>query len=123
MVTDLGVPYIATSDELYFLAQPPGEDVWNVGVCKLDQLRGGRWLREGLDIDDATTYATIVAVDEDPSIARADSRWRRNKPSQAQLYRARSIGCVLGEHDRSGDVADKLTARLANITLAPIGAR
>lgn len=123
MVTDLGVPYIATSDELYFICQPPGEDVWNVGVCKLDQLRGGRWLREGLDIDDATTYANIVAVDEDPSIARADSRWRRNKPSQAQLYRARSIGCVLGEHDRSGDVADKLTARLANITLAPIGAR
>lgn len=123
MVTNLGVPYIATSDELYFLAQPPGEDVWHVGVCRIDQLRGGRWLREGLDLDDATNYATIVAVDEDPTIARADSQWRSKPPKQAQLYRARAIGCVLGANDRRGDVADKLTARQANITLAPIGAR
>lgn len=127
--TEFGVPFIATSEELYFVCQPPGADTWNVGTCRLDAptknggIRGGRWLREGIELDDALSYATIVAVEDDPTIAKADSSWRRGKPSQAQLYRARSIGCVLGPDDRRGDVADKLTLRQASITLAPIGLR
>lgn len=120
-VTEHGVPFIATTDELYFIA-PDGEE-WNVGVCPVDTLRGGRWLRTRVDMDDALTYATTVAVDEDPSIAKADSRWRRNKPSQAQIYRARALGVWIGESETRGDVADRLTARQANITLAPVGLR
>lgn len=121
LTTEHGVPFIATSEEFYFVAQD--NDVWNVGVCRKDRLKGGRWLKEGLDLDDALSYATIVAVDDDPSIARADSRWRRGRPTQAQLYRARSIGCVLSSTDTQGDAADKLTLRQASITLAPIGMR
>lgn len=119
--TDRGVPFIATSDELYFVCQPPDAETWNVGVCRIDQLRGGRWLREGIELDDALSYAAIVAIDDDPAVASAGSQWRRKPPSQAQLYRARSIGCLLSEKDTRGDVADKLTLRQASITLAPIG--
>lgn len=121
LVTEHGVPFIATSDELYFVCEVDG--LWNVGWCRQDRLKGGRWLREGIELDDALNHATIVAVDDDPSIAKADSRWRKGKPSQAQIYRARSIGCVLGENDSRGDAADKLTLKQASITLAPIGLR
>lgn len=123
LTTDRGVPFIATRTHLYFICQPPDADTWNVGVCSKDGLRGGRWLREGVDADDAINYATIVAVDDDSSIASSKSRWRRGKPSQEQIYRARSIGCVLSEGDTQGDASDKLTVRQASITLAPIGAR
>lgn len=121
LVTEHGVPFIATSDELYFVAQD--NDLWNVGVCRKDRLKGGRWLKQGVDLDDAMEYATIVAVDDDPSIARADSRWRKGKPTQKQIYHARAIGCVLSGTDTQGDAADKLTLRQASITLAPIGMR
>lgn len=123
LTTEYGVPFIATSRELYFVCQPPDSDTWAVGLCKKDQLKGGRWLRYGVDLDDALNYATIVAVEDDPTVARSDTRWRKNKPSQEQLYRARSIGCLLGENDTRGDVSDKLTLRQASVTLAPIGAR
>lgn len=128
-VTDLGVPFIATTNELYFVAEHPGSPgEWYVGNCRLDapvkdgKIRGGRWLRTGVDLEDATNYATIVAVEDDPTIAKADRPWRRGKPSQEQLYMARSIGCVIGEKDTRGDVSDKLTLRRACITLRPIGA-
>lgn len=120
-VTEHGVPFIATSTEFYFIA-PDGEE-WNVGVCRHDGLRGGRWLRERVDLDDAMNYATIVAVEDDPTIAKSDAQWRRGKPKPAQIYRARSIGVLISEHDTRGDVADKLTLRQASITLAPVGQR
>jgi len=129
LTTEHGVPFIATGDHFYFVCQPPNQDTWNVGVCRADasvrggKIQGGRWLREGLDPDDAVNYATIVAVDDDPSLARSSSRWRKGKPSQQQIYRARSIGCSLAAEDTRGTAADKLTLRQASIVLAPIGLR
>jgi hypothetical protein len=129
LTTEYGVPFIATGDHFYFVCQPPEQETWNVGVCRADapvrggKIQGGRWLREGLDADDAVNYATIVAVDDDPSLARSASRWRKGKPSQQQIYRARSIGCSLAADDSRGEVADKLTLRQASIVLAPIGLR
>lgn len=129
LTTEHGVPFIATTTSLIFVCQPPDSEHWNVGECPIDatirdgKIRGGQWLKEGLDADDAISYATIVAVDEDPSLVRADAKWRRQKPSQSQIYRARSIGAVLSEDDTRGTAADKLTLRQASIVLAPIGAR
>jgi superfamily II DNA or RNA helicase len=130
LTTDAGVPFIATHGHLYFVCQPPGSDLWNVGVCpsgapkdRDGRIVGGQWLKEGVDPDDAVSFATIVAVDDDPSLARHDVAWRRGKPTQEQIYRARSIGCVLGEKDNRGDVSDKLTLRQASITLAPLALR
>jgi superfamily II DNA or RNA helicase len=124
LVTESGVPFIATETHYYFVCQPPETDTWNVGVCRHDRLKGGRWLREGLTSGEAIEFASVVAVDDDPELARADAPWRtRGHPTQAQLYRARSIGCVLSEGDNRGAVADKLTIRQASITLAPIGMR
>lgn len=117
LVTDAGVPFVATRQDLYFLCEV-GE-TWNVGRCRIDQLRGGEWLREGLTAGEALEYAGIVAVDDDASVAGSDAQWRRGRPTQAQIYRARSIGCQLGEYDNRGTVADKLTIRQASITLDP----
>jgi superfamily II DNA or RNA helicase len=129
LTTEHGVPFIATGDHFYFVCQPPESETWNVGVCRIDAsvrgglIQGGRWLKEGLDADDAVNYATIVAVDDDPSLAGSKSRWRKGKPSQQQIYRARSIGCVLSAEDSRGDVADKLTLRQASLVLEPVGRR
>lgn len=129
LTTEHGVPFIATRTHLYFVCQPPEADTWNVGVCRRDamirngKVVGGKWLREGVDADDAINYATIVAVDDDAQLANADSKWRKGKPTQEQIYRARSIGCVIGPNDKRGEVSDRLTLRQASITLAPIGLR
>lgn len=120
LVTEHGVPFIMTHDALYFVCQPPSLDTWNVGVCRPDRLQGGRWLREGVTSGEAIEYASVVAVDDDPSLASQHSAWQRGKPTQAQLYRARSIGCLLGEAETRGSVADKLNIRQASIVLAPI---
>lgn len=123
LVTDRGVPFVATETRYYFICRPPGSDVWNVGVCPQGQLSAGRWLREGISSGEAIEFAAVVAVDDDPHLARSDAAWRRkSRPSQAQIYRARSIGCVLTKQDTQGTAADKLTIRQASITLAPIGA-
>lgn len=128
LVTDRGVPFIATHKDYFFVCEVG--DGWNVGRCRTDagllngKIRGGRWLREGLTSGEAIEYASVVAVDDDPELARADAPWRsRGKPTQEQLYRARSIGCVLSEGDNRGAVADKLTVRQASILLAPVGIR
>lgn len=129
LTTEYGVPFIATRDNFYFACQPPDTDTWSVGTCPLDapvrngQIVGGQWLKEGVDADDAISFATVVAVDDDPSLARQDANWRRGKPTQSQIYRARSIGCVLSDKDTRGDAADKLTLRQAAITLAPLAVR
>lgn len=129
LVTEHGVPFVATATHYYFVCDTP-DGSWNVGMCRVDaslrdgKIRGGRWVREGLDSGEAIELASVVAVDDDPQLARADAPWRsRSKPSQEQLYRARSIGCVLSESDTRGDVADKLTIRQASIILAPVGVR
>jgi superfamily II DNA or RNA helicase len=130
LVTEHGVPFIATSTHYYFVCQPPDCDTWNVGTCAIDtsmrngRIQNGRWLRQGITSGEAIEFASVVAVDDDPQLARADAPWRsKGKPSQSQIYRARSIGCVLSEQDNRGAVADKLTVRQASIVLAPVGAR
>lgn len=128
LVTEHGVPFVATATHYYFVCDVDG--AWNVGTCRVDtslrdgKIRNGRWLKQGLTSGEAIEYASVVAVDDDPQLARADAPWRsRSKPSQEQIYRARSIGCVLSEQDTRGDVADKLTVRQASIVLAPVGNR
>jgi superfamily II DNA or RNA helicase len=121
MVTEHGVPFVATSTHYYFVTEVDG--AWNVGTCRHGQLKGGRWLKKGLTSGEAIEFAAVVAVDDDPDIAKTDSAWRRRQITDSQIYRARSIGAVLSEGDRRGDAADKLTMRHASITLAPIGMR
>jgi superfamily II DNA or RNA helicase len=121
MVTEHGVPFVATSTHYYFVTEVDGS--WSVGVCRHGKLKGGRWLKQGLTSGEAIEFAAVVAVDDDPQIAKSDSAWRRGKVTESQIYRARSIGAVLSEGDRRGDAADKLTMRHASITLAPIGMR
>lgn len=122
LVTDGGVPFVATTTTLYFLAQV--EDAWSVGMCSVDSLQGGRWLRQGLSADDALNYASIVAVDDDASIAGYDAPWRRaKKPTEGQIKYAMSQGIYIGEDETKSSLSDKFTTRRASATLAPIAVR
>ncbi len=123
LVTDLGVPFVATTDHFYFVCEVDG--AWSVGQCRKSGLQGGRWLRQGITSGEAIEFAGMVAVDDDPAIARSDARWRKTKgSSKTQVRRARAIGGVVIEQDDTrGDVSDKLTTRQASIVLAPIGQR
>lgn len=122
LTTDLGVPFVATSTALYFLCEVDG--AWNVGTCAPETLTGGRWLAEGLGADEALNYASIVAVDDDPTLASRDAGWRRDaRPSDAQVRYCRSIGLPVLPDDTKSSLSNRITQRRASATLAPIGMR
>lgn len=117
-----GVPFVATTTALYFLSEVDG--AWNVGTCSIDTLKGGRWLREGLTAEDALNYASIVAVDDDASIAGYDAPWRKGKkPTEGQRAHAMSHGIFISEDDTKSSLSDKFTIHRASMTLAKIGAQ
>jgi superfamily II DNA or RNA helicase len=117
--TDLGVNFVATKSHLYFLC--PVDDTWSVGICSINDIRSGRWLRQGVSAEDALNYASIVAVDDDYTHAASDAVWRKGKISDAQVRQARSIGCPIFPEDRRGDLSDRLTWRQACVTLRSVG--
>lgn len=122
LTTDLGVPFVATSTALYFLAEVDG--AWSVGTCRPESLKGGRWLADGMSADGALNYASIVAVDDDPTIAARDAQWRRApRPSEAQVRYCRSIGLPVLPDDTKSSLSNRITQRRASATLAPIGMR
>lgn len=123
LTTVHGVPFVATSSSLYFLCET--ELGWNVGTCSKGTLRGGRWLLEGAEAAEALEYASVVAVDDDSTVAGREASWRRgnNRPTTDQINYARSIGVGVSPDDTKLSLSDKITLAHANQTLAPIGAR
>lgn len=122
LTTDLGVPFVATSTALYFLCEVDGS--WSVGTCPPETLTGGRWLAEGMDAQGALNYASIVAVDDDPTLAARDASWRRAPhPTEAQVRYCRSIGLPVLPDDTKSTLSNRITQRRASATLAPIGMR
>lgn len=119
--TDLGVPFVATRQNFYFLFGYEGE--WAVGSCPVSGLRGGRWLRQGLAPEEALNFASIVAVDEDEHTALQDAKWRGRKISDGQIRTARSIGCPIMPDDTSGTLSDRITWRRACFALRDVGQR
>lgn len=118
--TDLGVPFVATSSAFYFLYSDT-DGSWSVGFSPQRGITGGRWLRQGVSAEDALNFASIVAVDEDHTIASSDALWRKRKVTDAQIRRARSMGVPIMDGDRSGDLADRMTWRAACVTLQSVG--
>lgn len=118
-VTDLGVSFVATKSHFYFLCVK--EDGWSVGRCPATTMAGGTWLREQVGPEDALNFASIVAVDEDHTIASSDARWRKGAVTAAQVRQARSNGVPILEGDKSGDLSDRLTWRRACVVLRPVG--
>lgn len=118
-VTDLGVSFVATKSHFYFLCVK--ENGWSVGRCPATTMAGGTWLREQVGPEDALNFASIVAVDEDHTIASSDARWRKGAVTAAQVRQARSTGVPILEGDKSGDLSDRLTWRRACVVLRPVG--
>lgn len=122
LVTDHGVPFVQTATAFYFIVEVGG--AWNVGTCPHAGLKGGRWLREGLSPDDALSYASIVAIDDDATSASSEANWRKRgarlKPTESQIRYCRSLGIVFTEQDTKATISDKISVRKASAALAPL---
>jgi hypothetical protein len=124
LTTDAGVPFVATRTAFYFLV-PFADGTWSVGTCPAAGLAGGRFLLEGVSPEDATRYAAVVAIDDDPHHAAAEAAWRgpERKPTEQQIKFCRSNHIVISDDDNRSAVADKIDQRRGSIVLQQIGVR
>lgn len=120
LTTDRGVPFLQAAGQFFFVVQVG--DGWNVGVCSDREMRGGRWLLEDATSEDALNYASIVAIDDDPTTASVDASWRRGSrtPTQAQINHCRSLGISIAPDDTKASLSDKISVRKASAVLAPL---
>ena len=114
-----GVYFVPTQQRLYFIAQQSPDSGYYVGVSGTTQsMNGGRWLTpEPLDITTAMAIAQEAAENEDATVSRRDSKWRRTKPSAAQIRLASSLGLLpadMASTVRKGPVSDVISMHFAS---------
>jgi hypothetical protein len=117
--TEHGVPFVATREHLYFVAQVNG--AWNVGRCSANSSRGGQWLAQGLSAADALEHGSDAALTEDPSIADKSSSWRQasRPPTDGQREMASRLGIQLNGQNRS-QLSDEISIKIATSVLSNI---
>lgn len=114
-----GVYFVPTQNRIYFIAQQSPDSGYYVGVSGSTQsMSGGRWLTpEPLDITTAMAIAQEAAENEDATVSRRDAKWRRTKPSAAQLRLASSLGLLPADMVttvRKGPVSDVISMHFAS---------
>lgn len=121
--TGAGINFIATSRRVWFIAQEPGAEGWRVGCSgTTSSMDGGGWMTDAMDMTSAMAVAQQRAQDEDESVARRDSKWRKTKPSQKQLHMALSYGLVpadMLDTIRKGPVSDVISIYVTSRMLDP----
>ena len=114
-----GVYFVPTQARIYFIAQQSPDSGYYVGVSGSTQsMNGGRWITpEPLDITTAMAIAQEAAENEDATVSRRDAKWRRTKPSAAQLRLASSLGLLPADMVttvRKGPVSDVISMHFAS---------
>lgn len=114
-----GVYFVPTQGRVYFIAQQSPDSGYYVGCSGTTQsMNGGRWLTpEPLDITTAMAIAQEAAQDEDATVSRRDAKWRRTKPSVAQIKLAASLGLLppdMASTVRKGPVSDVISMHFAS---------
>lgn len=117
-----GVYFVPTQHRIYFVARlapdAPGYVVGRSGTTQ--SMQGGDWLTpagESLDITTAMAVAQEAAQNEDATVSRRDAKWRRTKPSAAQLRLAASLGLLppdMAATVRKGPVSDVISMHFAS---------
>lgn len=113
-----GVWFVPTTSRLYFIARRPdvgGEGYW-IGCSGTGQsMGGGAWISQSpLDMTMAMALAQERAESEDPTIARRDSKWRRTKAGEGQLFKAAGLGIPVERGMRKGPVSDAISSYYAS---------
>lgn len=122
-----GLYFVPTANRVYFVARlSPDAEGFVVGCSGTTQsMEGGRWLTpagESFDITTAMAIAQEAAQDEDDTVSHRDAKWRRTKPSAAQLRLVAGLGLLDPEalvNVRKGPVSDIISMHFASRMLDP----
>ena len=119
-----GIWFVPTQARIYFIAQQAPDSGYFVGCSGTpQQMEGGRWLTpEPLDITTAMAIAQEAAEAEDDTVSQRNAKWRRTKPSVAQLRLAASLGLLppdMVATVRKGPVSDVISMYFASKMLDP----
>lgn len=107
--TPKGVMNIAIGDGTYVLLWPtePPSELWDVVLAQ----EGQKWVRtphRGLSVGEAMAWGEAVAEDHAAFNVARSARWRKDKPSQAQLNLASSLGILNAERLTRGALSDEM---------------
>lgn len=80
---------------------------------------GGRFLRDGLDLETAMSWAEQFAGEEDKTLANRSASWRRKaeKPSEQQRDFAERLGLEFPENVTKRDLSDMISIHVASSRL------
>jgi superfamily II DNA or RNA helicase len=98
---------------------PDTDGAYKVGVRPTYQ-NGGQFVRDGLDLETAMSWAEQFATEEDSSIASRSSSWRRRneKPSEQQLDFARDrLNLIFPTNITKKDLSDLISIAVASSKL------
>jgi superfamily II DNA or RNA helicase len=118
--TKAGVWYIRTAKHVWFL-WPNSGGSYSVAWRNLYST-GGQFLREGLSLDLAMTWAEQFALEEDPKIADRSAPWRRKPPTAKTLDLAMSIGLYSLESPvpsgmKAGELSQEISVHMVSALL------
>lgn len=115
--TEGGVWFIPVREADFFLWAAP-DGTYSVGRQPKAGGRAER-LMEGVTLEAGMSWSELAAFDEDASISGRTSSWRKGnqKPSEAQIGKARGIGIGEPETMTKRDLSDKISIRLASRSL------
>jgi len=113
--TDGGVWFVPTREAYWFLAHPPNEGGFRLGRIPAN---GGKayWAERELTLEAGMAWAERYATDEDHSISSRSASWRKSKPSEAMIRKARSLG-IPTDGLKQGAVGDMITVGSASVVL------
>lgn len=97
---------------------PDENGTYKVGV-RATYKAGGMYVREGLDLETAMSWAEQYATEEDPSLANRNASWRRRKQlaSEPQKDYARGRGLQFPDNISKRDLSNMLSIDVASSKL------
>lgn len=113
-----GVWFVPTYSRIFFIGRRPdvGDGGYWIGCSGTGQsMNGGYWASKlPLDQTMAMALAQEQAENEDPTISRRDSKWRRAKAQETQLLKAAGLGIPVERGMRKGPVSDAISQYYAS---------
>jgi hypothetical protein len=111
--------FIPVTYGLFFLWPEDDGKYWRLGY--VESKRGGQrrpgWIEEGMTLEYSMAWGEQLAELDDPTVSLKDRKWRRTKPSEAQIAYALRLKCVAPEMAysyRKGELSDLISIHLAS---------
>lgn len=118
--TYAGRPFLPAGDRIAVLWLDRKTDLYRWGHCAAKGLdTDGKWLGEGLTLDQARQQAEAWAQREDASLSSRKAGWRRGPASEAQVAKARSLRIPEPELLGKAELSDSISIALASRMIDP----